>query len=147
MAAASVAHDKEKGVDGHAASAICSFEDFLSHSFDYLIVGGGTAGLVLAARLTENPNVHVGVLEAVQNRLGDMLVSVPALFTKLHGNQDYNWMLKTVPQVGQILSRLSTVTVAHRLAREGITIRSIHSLKATSLEAQVVLIMRLDVLK
>jgi choline dehydrogenase-like flavoprotein len=30
---------------------------FLSMNFDYVIVGGGTAGLLLAARLTENPNI------------------------------------------------------------------------------------------
>jgi choline dehydrogenase-like flavoprotein len=32
--------------------------------FDYLIVGGGVAGLTLAARLSENREVTVGVIEA-----------------------------------------------------------------------------------
>ncbi len=40
-----------------------------SKVFDYVIVGGGTAGLVLAARLTEDPNVQVIVLEAGEQRL------------------------------------------------------------------------------
>ncbi len=40
-----------------------------SKVFDYIIVGGGTAGLVLAARLTEDPNVQVIVLEAGEKRL------------------------------------------------------------------------------
>ena len=31
--------------------------------FDYLIAGGGTAGLTLAARLTEDPDITVGVFE------------------------------------------------------------------------------------
>ncbi|KAI9668151.1 MAG: hypothetical protein M1821_000971 [Bathelium mastoideum] len=33
-------------------------------SFDYVIIGGGTAGLVLADRLTEDPSVSVAVIEA-----------------------------------------------------------------------------------
>jgi choline dehydrogenase-like flavoprotein len=40
-----------------------------SKVFDYVIIGGGTAGLVLAARLTENPDVQVVVLEASEKRL------------------------------------------------------------------------------
>ena len=37
---------------------------FAATAFDYVIVGGGTAGLALAARLTENPEITVGVIEA-----------------------------------------------------------------------------------
>jgi choline dehydrogenase len=43
--------------------------DVGSKVFDYVIIGGGTAGLVLAARLTENPDVQVVVLEAGEKRL------------------------------------------------------------------------------
>lgn len=50
---------------GHTDSAVlCSVDAFVAQSFDYIIVGGGTAGLCVAARLTENPKVTVGVLEA-----------------------------------------------------------------------------------
>ena len=33
-------------------------------TYDYIVVGGGTSGLVVAARLTEDPNVSVLVIEA-----------------------------------------------------------------------------------
>lgn len=33
-------------------------------TYDYVIVGGGTAGLTVAARLTENPAISVAVIEA-----------------------------------------------------------------------------------
>lgn len=52
-------------------------EEFVSKDYDYVIIGGGTAGLTLAARLTENPNVTVGIIEAGQNRLADPNILVP----------------------------------------------------------------------
>lgn len=35
-----------------------------SKTFDYVVVGGGTAGLTIANRLSENPSVLVAVIEA-----------------------------------------------------------------------------------
>lgn len=46
-----------------------SIHDATSRTFDFVIVGGGTAGLVVATRLTENPAVNVLVLEAGMERL------------------------------------------------------------------------------
>jgi choline dehydrogenase-like flavoprotein len=84
---------------GHTASPVSSVEDFLSTSYDFVICGGGTAGLVLAARLTEDPNVTVGVLEAGKYRIGDFLVDTPAMFLQMLGNPEYDWNFKTAPQV------------------------------------------------
>lgn len=76
-----------------------SVDEFTSKSYDYIICGGGTAGLVVAARLTEDPNITVGVLEAGGNGLNDLLIDGPNLFLQLFGKPQYDWNYKTVPQV------------------------------------------------
>src|SRR4051812_16937869 len=77
-----------------------SVDEFIKKSYDYVICGGGTAGLVLAARLTENENITVGVLEAGENRLGDPLIDAPNLYVQTWEKPEYDWMFKTVPQKG-----------------------------------------------
>ena len=76
-----------------------SAEDFARKTYDYVICGGGTAGLVIAARLSEDPNVSVAVLEAGANRLNDLMIDGPNLFTMLWDKPEYDWCFKTVPQV------------------------------------------------
>lgn len=76
-----------------------SSEDFISKSYDYIIVGGGTAGLVIAARLSEDPNSSIAVIEAGGNRLGDPLIDAPALYSQTWDKHEYDWCYKTVPQV------------------------------------------------
>jgi hypothetical protein len=78
--------------------ALCSLNDFLQHEYDYIVVGGGTAGLCIAARLTENPDVKVGVLEAGGNRIDDPQVYTPSLYPTLIGREKYDWCFETVPQ-------------------------------------------------
>ena len=87
------------GVNGHGPTAHVSVDDFLKQEYDYVICGGGTAGLCIAARLTENPDVSVGIIEAGKNKLGDPFVDTPALFLQMLGNPDYDWMYMTTPQV------------------------------------------------
>lgn len=66
-----------------------SAETFLKNDYDFIVIGGGTAGLVVAARLTENEDVKVGVLEAGKSRLGDFLVDSPAMFMQMFMNPEY----------------------------------------------------------
>ncbi|KAJ3922505.1 hypothetical protein F5877DRAFT_75177 [Lentinula edodes] len=71
---------------------------FAQSSFDYVIVGGGTAGLVLAARLSEDGAVNVGVIEAGETRFDDADVNTPAYLGQALFNPLYDWAYETVPQ-------------------------------------------------
>lgn len=50
---------------------------FAASSYDYIIVGGGTAGLTLAARLSQSGQYTVGVLEAGSSGLGVPIIDIP----------------------------------------------------------------------
>ncbi|KAI0191928.1 putative choline dehydrogenase [Astrocystis sublimbata] len=86
--------------EGHPRIPHTTTADFLSHKFDYLIIGGGTAGLVVASRLSENPALTIGVLEAGPAALGIEAIDVPGLYGQVLGNADYDWSFETVPQDG-----------------------------------------------
>ncbi|KAF8313119.1 alcohol oxidase [Clavulina sp. PMI_390] len=75
-------------------------EEFVTkyEGFDYVVIGGGTAGLVVAARLSEDPNVTVGVLEAGSYHVNDPLIDVPGYRGRALGNDNYDWAYLTVPQ-------------------------------------------------
>jgi choline dehydrogenase-like flavoprotein len=73
----------------------------MSDRFDYVIVGGGSAGSVLAARLSEDPAVRVALLEAgpVDKSL---LVQCPTGIVAggMLKGWKFNWAFETVPQPG-----------------------------------------------
>ncbi|GAB1525248.1 hypothetical protein RhiTH_008406 [Rhizoctonia solani] len=82
------------------ATLSSSGEEFVKNDFDYLVVGGGLAGLVVANRLSENSNVRVGVIEAGRYFENDPLINTPAAVLNrfLQMNATYDWRLTTVPQ-------------------------------------------------
>jgi choline dehydrogenase-like flavoprotein len=70
----------------------------MQNAYDYLIIGGGSSGCVLAARLSEDPDVKVLLIEA-GGRDKSMLFHMPAGFAKMtKGIASWGW--STVPQKG-----------------------------------------------
>lgn len=64
--------------------------------FDYIVVGAGSAGAVLASRLTEDPAVRVLLLEAGTDRIPAMS-RIPAGFSKLFDSA-VDWNYRTEPE-------------------------------------------------
>jgi choline dehydrogenase len=74
-------------------------DEFCRKEYDFVIVGGGTAGLTLAARLTEDPHVTVGVIKAGKDRSDDPMIQTPGLLSQLYDNPEYDWSFRTKEQV------------------------------------------------
>ena len=65
--------------------------------FDYIIVGAGSAGCVMANRLTENPHVRVLLLEA-SGKDKSMFIHMPASAAIVARNSNLTWGYKTEPE-------------------------------------------------
>lgn len=68
-----------------------------TEDFDYIIVGAGSAGSVLAARLTEDPEVRVLLLEAGP-RDRSIFSRMPAAFSEPLKSDRLNWAYRTLPE-------------------------------------------------
>ncbi len=70
-----------------------------SGEYDFVIIGGGSAGCVLAGRLSEDPNVSVCLLEAGGNG-NNWIVNIPAAAILSISTKINNWAFDTTPQAG-----------------------------------------------
>ena len=75
----------------------------LETSYDYIVVGAGSAGSVVASRLSENPDVRVLVLEAGGDYTENVTYHVPSKWYDLQ-KTDADWEYYTVPQKQSLLS-------------------------------------------
>jgi choline dehydrogenase len=67
--------------------------------YDFVIVGGGSAGSALANRLSENPSNRVLVLEAGRpDSLWDVFIHMPAALSFPIGNPRYDWQYRSEPE-------------------------------------------------
>jgi choline dehydrogenase len=91
--------------------------------YDYVVVGGGTAGCVLAARLAADPDVTVLLIEAGPDGRGVAQIVDPALWTKLAGTSlDWGYQYAPSPHVadraiaiprGKVLGGCSATNAMH----------------------------------
>ena len=67
--------------------------------FDYVIVGAGSAGCILAARLTEDPSVTVALLEAGGSDKS-IFIQMPTALSIPMNMPKYNWGFESEPEPG-----------------------------------------------
>ncbi|KAI1841193.1 hypothetical protein JX265_013152 [Neoarthrinium moseri] len=69
-------------------------------SYDFVIIGGGVAGLVVATRLSEDPSQRVIVLEAGQDHSSDTRVKTPGFYPVLLGSElDWGFQSEAQPNL------------------------------------------------
>jgi choline dehydrogenase-like flavoprotein len=85
-----------KGVR-YRADAAAGGRDMLD--FDYLIIGGGSSGCVVASRLSEDPRVNICLLEA-GGAGNSWVVNTPMATALMLPSKINNWAFETVRQAG-----------------------------------------------
>ncbi|MEA2895879.1 MAG: choline dehydrogenase, partial [Bradyrhizobium sp.] len=84
---------------GHDDPTECKMPKRLEGDFDYIVVGAGTAGCIVANRLSSDPASRVLILEAGGND-NWIWFHIPVGYLFAIGNPRSDWMFKTEPETG-----------------------------------------------
>ena len=83
--------------------------------FDYVIAGGGTAGCVVAARLSEDPSVSVCLIEAGPSDVGDdAILKLGDWMFLLDSGYDWDYLVEP-QEKGNSFLRLLVAQLLHRI--------------------------------
>jgi quercetin dioxygenase-like cupin family protein len=92
------------------------------NTFDYIVVGGGSGGCVVASRLSENPSVSVALLEA-GGKGDDWVIKIPiALFLMVASSLNNHWS-----EMGNVGWSYEEVLPYFKRAEDNRTARRVHS--------------------